>query len=241
MRIPRLKPAHWLGLALGASVALAVIAYVLHTTGALAAIRRWPVKEWVRQIAALGPVPYMLALAVLPAVGAPVTIFYLLAGAVFAHYGGLPAALAASFAAIGANIALTYAMGRWLMHPVIERLAGRFGWKVPQVRFQDRWAITLLVRITPGPPFFAQSYVLALGRVPFGSYMIVSCAVAWTLGAGVIVLGDSLASGRGGMLLFGLMLVVAVVIGVRIVRRYLQQRRPEVVAEAAGGPPAANS
>jgi uncharacterized membrane protein YdjX (TVP38/TMEM64 family) len=120
------------------------------------------------------------------------------------------------------------------MHPVIARLAHRFGWRIPQVRFEDRWAVTLLLRITPGPPFFAQSYLLALGRVPFGSYMLVSCLVSWAMGGGVVIFGDSLFKGSSGMVLFGLMLVVGMVIAVRLVRRRLLQRRPEVVAEAMG-------
>jgi uncharacterized membrane protein YdjX (TVP38/TMEM64 family) len=94
--------------------------------------------------------------------------------------------------------------------------------------------VTLLLRITPGPPFFAQSYLLALGRVPFGSYMLVSVLVAWTLSAPVIILGDSLVSGSAGKFVFGLLVIVAAVIVFRLVRKRVARRHPEAVAEAAG-------
>ncbi len=236
LRLPRWKISQWLALGAGVIVVLVGGYYVLRTTGALDALRRLPVREWVRQIAALGPVPFLLGLVILPAFGAPVSFFYVIAGAVFEHRGGLGVALVGCFVAIAGNLAFTYALGRWLMHPVIERLVRRFGWKVPQVRHEDRFMVTLLLRIAVGPPFFAQSYLLALGRVPFGSYMLVSCPVAWALGGGMIVFGDSLATGSAGKLIFGIMLVVAVGIVVHMMRKRLQERRPAAVAEAAGEP-----
>lgn len=236
LRLPRLKRSQWLALA-GGTVGVLVGGYfLLRTTGALEYLQSLPVREWVRHIAALGPVPFLLALAVLPAIGAPVSLFYLMAGAVFERYGGLAASLAGCFAAITANLALSYALGRWLMHPVIERLMRRFGWKVPTVRHEDRWMVTLLLRITVGPPFFAQNYLLALGRVPFGVYMLVSCPIVWLLAGGTIVFGDSLITGSGGKLVFGLTLVTAVAIFVHLLRKRLTERRPAAADEAAGEP-----
>lgn len=234
LRLPRLKPVQWLALGAGAIAGLAILYVVLLKTGALEALRQLPVRAWVEEIAKLGPGPFLLALAVLPAFGAPVSVFYVFAGAVFAEHGGLGMALAGCFAAIAVNVALTYAMGRWLMHPVIERLVRRFGWKVPKVRYEDRWMVTLVLRITPGPPFFAQSYLLALGRVPFGSYMLVSVAVACSLAAPVIYLGDSLTSGGYGKLVFGVLFIVAVFLIFRLVRQRVAQRHPAAVAEMAG-------
>jgi hypothetical protein len=91
IRLPRLKPVQWIGLAIGGLLVLAGLVYVLRETGALAALQRLPYRRWVEQIAALGPVPFLLALAILPAFGAPVSLFYVIAGAVFAGHGGLPA------------------------------------------------------------------------------------------------------------------------------------------------------
>lgn len=234
LRLPRLKPVQWLALGAGALAGLAILYVVLVQTGALEALRQLPVRAWVEQIAAMGPGPFLLALAVLPAFGAPVSVFYLVAGAVFAAHGGLGMALIGCFAAISVNVALTYAMGRWLMHPVIERLVRRFGWKVPKVQHEDRWVVALLLRITPGPPFFVQSYLLALGRVPFGVYMVVSVAVAFPLSAPVIYFGDSLAAGSSGKLVFGVLFIIAVALIIRLVRKRVAQRHPTAVAEAAG-------
>lgn len=182
----------------------------------------------VEAIRELGPVPYFSALAVLPAVGAPVSPFYLGAG-VF----GREVAIIGSLSAVAINIALTYVLARWLLHPVIERLMTRFGRKVPVVRREDRWMVTFLLRVTPGPPFFVQSYLLGLAGIPFWSYWLVSTAVAWTFALGVILVGDSLFSGRSGQLVLSVVLIAVVIVGVRLVRKMLRRRAPQTVIAAA--------
>jgi hypothetical protein len=78
-----------------------------------------------------------------------------------------------------------------------------------------------------------------MGRVPFSTYMLVSCPVVWVLSGGVIIFGDSLATGSAAKLVFGVMFVIAVLLITHFVRKRVAQRRPAVVAEVAGEPVAA--
>lgn len=206
--------------------------FVLWQTGAWERIRTISFSDVIARIRALGPGVFFLALAVLPALGVPVTPFYLVASRSF----GLPLALAGCLAAIAGNTALSYGLARSVMHPVVAWLVERAGRRVPQVRPRDRWMVALLLRITPGPPFFIQSYVLALGGIPFRIYMIVSLAVAWLYGTALIIFGETLLSGSVQKAILGLAIVVAVVIIVRLVRARLQARAAALLPPDAVGP-----
>jgi uncharacterized membrane protein YdjX (TVP38/TMEM64 family) len=169
------------------------------------------------------PVPlYLLAFAVLPALGFPLTFFYLTVGAVM---GGLWLGVLVAWGCIATNVALAYGMTRGLAHPLIERLVRRREIVIPRVTPGNRLRITLLLRLSP-LPFGLQNFVLALGRVPFPLYMVVSVAVQSLIGTGVIVFGDSILRGRFGlalMALFAILLLSLVVSGWR--RRQLARRR----------------
>jgi uncharacterized membrane protein YdjX (TVP38/TMEM64 family) len=219
-RDSRLQARHWIGLAFVALVASALVAIVFVKTGASDWLRQVEVTDLTDRIRALGPWVFFGALAVLPAFGFPVTPFYLVAGKSF----GLPLALFGSFTAVAINLALSYGLARSVLHPAVVWLVERTGRTVPQVRPEDRWMLGLLMRVTPGPPFFVQSYALALGGLPFGVYMAVSVAVSWLLGGAVVVFGETLLSGNAGKLVIGICAVIAAVVIVRLVRRRLQAK-----------------
>lgn len=226
LALPRLKPWQWILLAVGAAALAALALWVLQQTGALAALRQLPVREWIEMLGALGPLPYFAALAILPALGFPVMPFYLFAE----HLFGRTVAIVGCLGGVTVNLAFAYVLGRWLLHPLIEKLMVRFGRRIPVVPPEHRVLVTLLIRITPGPPFFVQHYLLALAGVPFGIYMLVSIVITWTFAIGFIVLGEGLMSGRGSQLVLGLAFVVALTVVIRIVRKRLQQRLPDVAA-----------
>lgn len=216
--LSRLQRRHWIGLALVTLLIVAISGLVLVKSGAWAWVRQFEVADVTSRIQALGPWVFFGALAVLPAFGFPVSPFYLVAGKTF----GLPLALFGSLTAVAVNIALSYGLARSILQPAVEWFVRRTGRTVPQVQPQDRWMVALLLRITPGPPFFVQSYLLALGGLPFGIYMVVSVAVAWLLGGAVVIFGETLLSGSAGKILIGVSVVVAVVVVIRLVRKRLQ-------------------
>lgn len=210
LRIPRLKIWQW---------------GVLVLFGAGAAALGWLVLrevDWKALLASLEdrPLLFFSAMAVLPAVGAPMSPFYLGAGAAFP----LPLAIGGSLAGMTANVAISYLAARWLLHPLVSWLARRLGYTIPQVPHEHRWLVTVLLRITPGPPFFMQHYLLALGRVPFGVYMAVSIPICGLMGMGAVAAGAGLTSGSAGGLVAGLCFLVAIGLGVRFARKAMQRR-----------------
>jgi uncharacterized membrane protein YdjX (TVP38/TMEM64 family) len=187
------------------------------------------VVQGMAMIGDAGPWVFFSAMAVLPAVGFPLLAFALPAGPAFSGQLGLGGVLAAYGAAIAVNLALTYWLACHALRPLIERLVARTGHQIPQVAKDEHVEVTLLVRITPGPPFFLQSYLLGLGRVAFPIYMGVSWAVAMAYGVGFVVFGDAIVHGKASMAIMGVSLLVAAAIIVHLVRKHYGKGRVQSV------------
>ena len=167
-----------------------------------------------------GPVPFFAALAVLPAVGLPVSAFYLAAGAVFPLW----VSLAGTAIGLSINIALTYWLAQTWFRGGIERLLRRTRYRIPAVAASDHIRLTLFLRLMPGPPFFVQSYMLGLIQVPFATYFLISLGTQVLIASGFIVLGSAFYSSSFGRALIAIIIVVLAVIIVQWVRRLLAQR-----------------
>ena len=162
--MPEAKPASKKGLLIklaGAAVLLLVVAVLL--------LRGVNLKTYwdagMAMIQKAGPWMFFSAMAVLPAAGAPLLAFVLPAGPAFSGQLGLGGVIAACGAALAVNLALTYWVARRALRPLAERLVVRMGYKIPQIDEEAQMEVTLLLRITFGPPFFLQNYILGLCNV----------------------------------------------------------------------------
>jgi hypothetical protein len=127
-----------------------------------------------------------------------------------------------SLAMIALNLALTYWLARYALRPLLTNLVTRYGYKIPSITSKNALSATLVVRLTPGPPFFLQGYLLGLAEVPFKLYMIVSwlCVMPWAVGA--LVMGKGIlngnfkvaATGVGVIVVAGALIVSSLVVGV---------------------------
>ena len=160
-----------------------------------------------------GPVVFFTAMALLPAVGVPASVFTLTAGPVFGPKLGMPLVVFLTMAAVMVNVVMTYFLARRALRPVLERWLTRLGYKLPEVAPEDMTDLTIVVRVTPGSPFPVQNYLLGLAGVPFGKYLLVSFLVQVIYTPAFVLFGDALLHGKGRMVvLAGSLLVVAIVI-----------------------------
>jgi uncharacterized membrane protein YdjX (TVP38/TMEM64 family) len=180
-----------------------------------------------------GPWAFFASAAVLPAVGAPLTAFTIVAGELFAPTMTLPGVIAAMFVAIAVNLALTYWLARYALRPVLSKLTGRYGYTVPRVTKSNALTVILALRLTPGTPFAVQSYILGLAEAPFGTYFLASwlCQIPWH--AGCIIMGKGILNGNfksaiGG---FGILVVATVLIGQ--LRKWQLARASKLAAPSA--------
>ena len=172
-----------------------------------------------------GPLVFFSAMALLPVVGFPIALFNLTAGTAFAERMGLPAVIASAGAAILINLVLTYWLARYALRPWLEEMISRTKYKIPKVAPADHGEITLLLRMTPGPPFFLQSYLLGLAEVSFGKYLWISWTVSMVYSTGFIVFGDAILHGKARLAFLGLSILVAVALIVHLLRRHYGKKR----------------
>ncbi|MCF3650848.1 TVP38/TMEM64 family protein [Synoicihabitans lomoniglobus] len=220
----------------GLVIKLAALIVIAGVAG-VAVLRGLDVRALIDQALELvrgaGPVAFFAGMAVLPAFGFPLSPFTLSAGSVFAPTMGWPLVLAATWLALSINVTLTYVAARWVARPWLEKLVLRFGYRWPQVKPDGYWDITILVRVTPGPPFFVQSALLGLAQVPLRIYLIGSILIAGLYGTAFVIFGEALLSGKGRMVMMGAGAIAALAVGTQLLRRHYARKKatPELTQE----------
>jgi uncharacterized membrane protein YdjX (TVP38/TMEM64 family) len=203
-------------------VKLGILA-VVAVAGAVAVLRGMDYKaleeQGLRVIRSAGPVAFFAGIAILPAVGAPLSAFTITAGEIFAPLMTLGGVIAVALVAIAINLALTYWLARYALRPLLSRLAERYGYKIPKVTKANALSIALAVRLTPGPPFFMQGYILGLAEVPFRLYMIVSWFSILPWAIGLIVLGKGALNGNFKTAIYGIGVLVAATVVIHTIRK----------------------
>ena len=216
----RLSPALLFKLAIVGVVLGGVVLLVLQGVDVKALFNRG--LEFIRS---LGPVTFFAAMAVLPSFGCPLTAFTLSALPVFGGEMGAPMVVALALASITVNLAFSYWLARYALRPWVEKLLNWMGYKLPQVAAEDRLGLLVLVRVTPGPPYALQNFVLGMAAVSFGLYRAVSLVIISVYSAAFILFGDAIVNGRGKMAFLAVSLFVAFTVGVKFLRRHYQRRQ----------------
>jgi len=180
--------------------------------------------QFVGIIRDMGPWVFFTAMAILPAVGAPLMAFNLVAGEAFAPQMTMPGVIVTVAAVIAANLMLSYWLSRYALRPLLARLVERYGYSVPKVTRQNALTVTMLIRLTPGPPYFLQSYLLGLAEVPLRLFMIVSWLAVVPVAISAVMLGKAAREGHMGKIGLVLGVMVLVVVIVQVVRRKVAKR-----------------
>lgn len=211
---PRLRRWVWLTL-----IALGLVILVAWATRVMGL--RDLMERAISELRHLGAPIFFSGMAILPALGFPLMPFALAAGPVFSPILGTGGVVACAILAVGLNVSLSYALASTLFRPPVQRLISRLGYHLPDPHRHNAWLLTLLVRVTPGPPFWLQSYALGLVRVPFGAYVVVSTVVPAGYLSGAILFGDAMFRGKSGAAFFAAGLLILVGTGLYFLRRKL--------------------
>jgi uncharacterized membrane protein YdjX (TVP38/TMEM64 family) len=213
--------------AIGGTVLVAVAGLALsgHAGRALAAQALAGIDHLVAVLSAGGPWLFFGGMAVLPAVGMPMMAFSLTAGPAFAPTLGVGGTVAAALAATTVNLVLTYALARRALRPLLMRLMERLGYRLPEVETKDSIDLIVILRVTPGFPFFVQNYLLGLAKAPLGPYLGISCLVTWIYIAAFVLFGDALRRGSGKTAATAIAVIVAAVAITHMVRRHYAARK----------------
>ncbi|MCC6415134.1 MAG: TVP38/TMEM64 family protein [Opitutaceae bacterium] len=191
---------------------------------------RMIVDAGVGKVRQLGAGRFFMLMALLPAVGCPLSVFTLTAGPVFAPTIGMPMVLGLVWVSVAVNLAISYWLSRYALRPWLARLIGWLGYKLPEVKASDHRGLVILVRVTPGPPYVLQSYLLGLANIPFGTYFYISWVISSLYSCAFVLFGDALIQGKGKMALVAVGLFAALTVGVQLLRRHYRRRKEKAQA-----------
>lgn len=183
-----------------------------------------------------GPVAFFAAMALLPMIGFPMSPFVLTAGAVFGPELGAGWVIAWAVSAVAVNVSLSYWLAARGLRPLVEWGLARIGRGLPKEPVRSALELTLALRVVPGTPFFLQSYLLGLARMPFGMYLAISTAVPAAYITGMVLAGDALERGDKSMLVAGGIACAVAGAGLhllrkRLVKRFRERRAAELLAK----------
>jgi uncharacterized membrane protein YdjX (TVP38/TMEM64 family) len=222
--VPRWTKKHFVLAVVLAGLVVALVLVVLKS-GAMEAV-----DAMILGLRAAGPAVFFVAMALLPAVGFPMIAFTLAAGPVFVPTLGVGGVIAWSLAAVVVNLLLTYWLADRAVRPLVNRLLTYFEIRLPDKSADGAWQMALIVRLMPGPPFWVQSYLLGLMRVPLVPYLVVSTLVMAGCIVALVCGGEAITRGNGRLAFAALGIVVVLVAMFQLVRQRARRRRAETAA-----------
>jgi uncharacterized membrane protein YdjX (TVP38/TMEM64 family) len=89
----------------------------------------------------------------------------------------------------------------------------------------DHLRLILIMRLTPGIPFFLQNYLLGFLRAPFLLYLPISILANGIIGTGFVLSGVGLADGNLMPTITGVSLIAVGVVLTQMIRRWLAKKR----------------
>jgi uncharacterized membrane protein YdjX (TVP38/TMEM64 family) len=203
-----------LALAAGVAVLIAAAGLIVWRTGLMATLQ-----GIVLTLREAGPGVFFVAMALLPAVGFPLMAFTLAAGPVFGPTLGTGWVIGWSLTAVMVNLLLTYWLANRAFRPLATRLLAWFEFKLPESTAGGAWQLALIVRLTPGPPFWVQSYVLGLIRVPLLPYLVVSMLVMAGFIVALVAGGEAVVQGNGRLAIAAISVLLISVAVLQLLRK----------------------
>lgn len=169
------------------------------------------VVDWI----SVHPWALILSLATLPGLGFPISPIFILFGAVLAPKFGMFNTCVIGILAQSICSAWAYALAAGPLRDLILKylLKNR---PLPALTAQNAWRMGFILRITPGIPYALQNFVLGVIRLPFRTYMLVSVPIQSIYCVGFIVSGGAIFSGRIGLAISVVVLLIALILATRI-------------------------
>jgi uncharacterized membrane protein YdjX (TVP38/TMEM64 family) len=148
------------------------------------------------------PLWLFTAMAILPAFGFPLSLFFFAISALpwtVAYTGAL--------SSLAVSMAVGYYTARGIFRPLLTRLLARTRWKIPVTAPGRRLSVIFMVRFC-GMPFPLQNWILGLANIPFPVYILWSWLSQVPIAIAFLILGESLWEGKGGLAMLGFMLLI---------------------------------
>tara|TARA_B100000676_G_C18058143_1_gene835873 strand:- start:666 stop:1343 length:678 start_codon:yes stop_codon:yes gene_type:complete len=147
------------------------------------------------------------SIAILPGFILPVAPLLTLAGYWGDEHGPWLACLNCALA-LAINLCWTYWFARKPGRSLIEKILSKTKYQLPEKPSENLMQWALILRLTPGVPFIFTNYGLALLKMPFLAYLIVSIPVLAFTGCGYVLAFAGIFGGNWAYLYGGASMIV---------------------------------
>ena len=169
------------------------------------------------------PAALFWAIVFLPALPIPTSALLFTAGVV---WGDRPViACLLCLLAMALNLSWTYWLAANPARGIVEKLMAAGSFQIPDLPRGDHLKLILVMRLTPGFPFFLQNYVLGFMRAPYFLYLPVSLLCSGLIGTGIVLSGVGLGGGKLKAAILGISLIVVGGIITQVIRGWLAKKR----------------
>ncbi len=175
------------------------------------------------------PAALFIALVFLPGLPVPMSILLFTAGVVWRHQPVMAVSL--SMLAISLNLTWTYWLAAGPARRLVEKMLSASSIQIPDLPRGDHLKLILLLKLTPGIPFFFQNYLLGFLRAPFMLFLPVSILCNGIVGAGVILSGAGLADGNLKRAIWGISIIALGVVLTQMIRGWLAKKKKRLLVE----------
>lgn len=127
-------------------------------------------RHQAEELGKINPIVLIAAIAILPAVGFPVSIFYIIGSIAYGVVWGL----VYSGIGVALNISLCYWIANSFFRKWIVSYIGKRGHKAFGVPKAQQRSTVIAVRLMPGIPLSVHNYILGVAAIPFKKYLIYS-------------------------------------------------------------------
>jgi uncharacterized membrane protein YdjX (TVP38/TMEM64 family) len=147
-------------------------------------------------------------------------------------------AVALSMLAIAINLTWTYWVAAGPARRVVEKVLASSSIKIPDLPRGDHFRLILVLKLTPGIPFFFQNYLLGFLRAPFALYLPTSILCNGIIGTGIILSGVGVGDGNLKWAIWGISMIALGVVFTQLIRGWLAKKKKRVLVEEAVEPQA---
>ncbi|MES2659785.1 MAG: hypothetical protein V4689_14295 [Verrucomicrobiota bacterium] len=175
------------------------------------------------------PAALFFAMVFLPGLPFPMSALLFTAGVVWRHQP-MMAVLLTNFA-VALNLTWTYWLAAGPARRLVEKFLSATAIQIPDLPRGDHLKLILVLKLTPGIPFFFQNYLLGFLRAPFMLYLPISILSNGIIGTGVVLSGVGLADGRLMPAITGVSLIVVGVVLTQLIRGWLAKKKRVLVGK----------
>jgi len=181
-------------------------------------------QELLRRLGEVHPIYMCLLIVVGPAIGMPVSVLYLLSGALY----GVKAGLLIIAVGLFGNLLLTYFLSAKIFHKFFKKMLLKRGFN-PVIKESNMTKLVLLIRLIPGTPLVVQNYLLGMLKAPLKSYLFLSWVLLYPWAIVFLMSGNAAVEGQFRLLALGIALFFVFIFLTKfLTSRYVESKRKSV-------------